>query len=83
MNLFTIYPNPVKDYFMLKFDDFVTGNFILTICSDKGKQERVMNLNSNSETHDQKVDVGDLDAGVHFLLMTDKYGTCVQKLVLS
>jgi hypothetical protein len=81
MNLFTIYPNPVEDYFMLKFADFAKGDFTLMICSVIGKPERVLNLNINGHGHEQKVEVADLPTGVHFLLIDDRYGTYVQKLV--
>ena len=81
MNLFSIYPNPVKDYFTLKFADYAKGDFTLMICSMVGTPEQVLNLNVNGHVHEQKVEVADLPTGVHFLLVDDKYGTYVQKLV--
>ena len=83
MNIFTIYPNPVKDNFTVKFADFAKGDFTLMICSVIGTQERVLKLNINGGEHDYEVGVGDLASGVHFLLIDDKYGTYVQKLVKS
>ena len=82
MNLFTIYPNPVKDYFMVRFADFAKGDFTLKICSVEGKPERVLKMNSNGYQNEYRVDVGDLTAGAYFLLINDKFGTYVQKLMI-
>jgi hypothetical protein len=81
MSLFKIYPNPVKDCFTVEFADFTRGDFIMKIFSADGKLERVLNFNSNGYPNEQKVDVSDLTAGIYFLLIIDKFGTYVQKLV--
>jgi hypothetical protein len=81
MNLFTIYPNPIRDYFTMKFADFAKGDFTLMICTDRGKPERVLDMNINRNELEQKVEVADLPAGVHFLLLADRFGTYVQKMV--
>jgi hypothetical protein len=75
MDIFTIYPNPVQDYFTLKFADYVKGDFILRICSELGKPEWVLKLNINGHGRDQKVEVADLRQ--EFIsAVDDKFGTC-------
>lgn len=81
MSLFNIYPNPVQDYLTVKFADFAKGDFTLMICSALGKPERIWNMNINGSELEQKVEVADLPAGIHFLLLDDRFGTYVHKLV--
>jgi hypothetical protein len=81
MKLFSIYPNPIQDYFTVKFADFAKGDFTLMICSALGKPERVLNVNIKGNELEQKVEVADLPSGVHFLLLDDRFGTYVQKMV--
>ncbi|MDP4149388.1 MAG: T9SS type A sorting domain-containing protein [Bacteroidota bacterium] len=63
----TIYPNPVRDHFLIELNNAYTGTVMVTITDQAGATKRNLLVNKDQQMSAVTVATGDLSAGVYFI----------------
>lgn len=79
-NAFTIYPNPAEESVRIKFNISLNNNAEIEIYDLKG---RIVLRNEVKTTSQQRIDVGNLSAGVYLLKLKDASRETVKKLIIK
>ncbi len=71
----SFYPNPFKDYVMMKAG---TGSYLITITDNKGN--KVLNSIINANGNDVKISLGNIANGIYYAVINDINGNKIQTL---
>ncbi len=78
-DLFTIYPNPIKDELFIS-SKFALNDFNIFIYNIDGKL--ILSLN-DSELNNNSIDVQKLNSGIYFILLKDREGRSLMKKLIK
>ena len=82
-NGFLIYPNPAKDYFILKSEKPLSGSLILTVFSSTGGLLKKIRMGTGNIKNEYLVDVTGLATGIYFILIETDPGHVLKKLIIT
>ncbi len=67
--MFTVYPNPVTDQFMLQMDNSVRGQVKIQVADVSGSVKKTFSLRKEQEFVQKSLNIGDLLAGTYIIIV--------------
>ena len=81
INALKIYPSPVSDQLNIETENLPAGEYTLRIINLSGKEMINEQITINNSEQDHMVDVNDLPAGIYMVIIHNKDGQFIQKVV--
>jgi hypothetical protein len=82
-NGFLIYPNPAKDFFIVKSEKPISKSLILSIFSSRGELSKKIMIRTGNLENDYIVDVTGIVPGIYFILIESEPMTVLKKLIIK
>lgn len=83
--IFSIYPNPAKDYILINFSILENADFEITIQDIQGKTVKKLHKSKNTSAGIYQMDynISDLNTGVYFVTILSSKGKITRKLIVE